>query len=219
MRPSNFRKLFLFAVVALAIALPHGVVGVRSQEVMAVLAVPGAGIDTARVANDFEQIERRKGQAVITLPDQAKAGRPPPAVPMFMPSGVIDVLKSGEKGSADNRKCNAPIDHPDDGYEVDCQTERYQVSVRGTNKSFTDGSSKSGDPAPPTDYVNEFSESEDGGYISFGYARAHYIAFFACNSGKADCITPEEAGRVLADFVLCGFGNKCVERGTELIWR
>jgi hypothetical protein len=224
MSQRNFRHLFLRAVLVLVSAAAYGAGGAQSQEVMTVLPVPGAGVDAARVARDIEEIERRKGQGVIVLPDQAKAGRPQPAVPMFAPPGVIDLLmKADEKGippgSAASNGCNAPIDHPDDGYVVDCRTDRYQVSVRGTNKSFTDSSKKSGGAAAPADYVNPFSEGEGGGTVSFGYAGAHYIATFECDSGRSDCITSAEADRVVANFILCGFGNKCVERGTELIRR
>ena len=224
MRQRKFRQ-FLRTVLVLSSAAAHGAGSVRSQEVKTVSPVPGAGVDAARVARDIEEIERRKDQgAVIVLPDQAKAGRPKPAVPMFAPPGVIDVLmKAGEKGippgSAASNGCNAPIDHPDDGYVVDCRTDRYQVSVRGTNKSFTDSSRKSSGAAASADYVNPFSEAEGGGTVSFGYAGAHYIATFECNSGRADCITSAEADRVVANFILCGLGNKCVERGTELIQR
>jgi hypothetical protein len=224
MRQRNFRQLFLRAILVLASAAASSADGARSQEVMTVLPVPGAGVDAARVARDIEEIERRKDQSVIVLPDQAKAGRPQPAVPMFAPAGVIDVLmKAGEKGippgPAASNGCNAPIDHPDDGYVVDCRTDGYQVSVRGTNKSFTDSSRKSSGAPASADYVNPFSEGEGGGTVSFGYAGAHYIATFECDSGSADCITAAEADRVVANFILCGFGNKCVGRGTELIKR
>jgi hypothetical protein len=224
MSQRNFRQLLLRAVSVLASTAAYSAGGAQSQEVMIVSPVPGAGVDAARVARDIEEIERRKGQGVIVLPDQAKAGRPQPAVPMFAPPGVIEVLiKAGEKGispgTAVSNGCNAPIDHPDDGYVVDCRTDKYQVSVRGTNKSFTDSSGKSSSAAASADYVNPFSEGEGGGTVSFGYAGAHYIATFECDSGRADCITSAEADRVVANFILCGFGNKCVERGTELIRR
>jgi hypothetical protein len=224
MRQREISQVFLLTFSVLAGDAAYGIDSARSQEVMTVLPAPGAGVDAARVARDIEEIEQRKGQGVIVVPDQAKAGRPQLAVPMFAPAGVIELLiKAGEKGippdSPASNGCNAPIDHPDDGYVVDCRTDKYQVSVRGTNKSFMDSSSKSSGAAASADYVNPFSEGEGGGTVSFGYAGAHYIATFECDSGRADCITSAEADRVISNLILCGFGNKCVERGTELIRR
>ncbi|MGC2776327.1 MAG: hypothetical protein WA418_11930 [Bradyrhizobium sp.] len=222
-QPSDLLRR-VFVALSLTCAASYVDDGARSQEATVVQPAPGAGVDAARVARDIDEIGVRKDGGVILLPDQAKAGRPPPAVPMFAPPGVIELLlKAGEKGdrpaSPAANGCNVPIDYPDDGYAVDCRNDRYQVSVRGTNKSFTDEHARSKAPAVPADYLGPFSESEGGGTISFGYAGAHYIAAFECASGKADCITAAEANRVIADFVLCGLGNKCVERGTVLIRR
>lgn len=223
-QPYVQQLLLVFVVLALPSTTPYVGSGARAQEAMVVLPVPGARVDAARVQRDIDDVEARKDRGVILLPDQAKAGRPQPAVPMFALAAVIQALvKAGEKGiqsgSAVSNGCNTPIDYPDDGYAVDCQNDRYQVSVRGTNKSFTDSPSKSGNTAASADYVSPFSESEGGGTVSFGYAGAHYIATFECTSGKADCITSAEVARVMADFVLCGFSNKCVERGMDLIRR
>src|SRR5229473_7405190 len=99
MRQPNLYQLSLFfAVLVLASAAPYVGGGAQSQEVMIVLPVLGAGVDAARVVRDIEEIEGRKDRGVILLPDQAKAGRPQPAVPMFAPPGVIEMLvKAGEK--------------------------------------------------------------------------------------------------------------------------
>lgn len=205
----------------------HVACSATAQESTVARALVPAAVDARRVEQDIATAQRNKSVGVLRFSVRAKSALPDVPVPVFLPA---DSLGDYEKGlaplkgddgnlkSAGEQPLSTFVAHPD-GYLASRAFDRFNLVVRGTNAVFTTGDEKAAQAAASADYLTPFSENEAGGDIGFGYAGAHYSASFECRRGGTRCIVADEAQRIVDEFLMCGFDDRCVERGTKLIRR
>lgn len=215
-------------VVAVAILAQQPVDEAAAQQD---LATKTATIDRDRVSRHIADAAESKSRNVHRFSKSAAAPMQRVPVPVFLPLESLDDYEDSENKSAvatsrgigGSKSVGGPgsLFVPlSDGYTVSRAFDRFDLVVRGTNRIFADGrdGAKAAD-TPASDYVNEFSQNEDGGVITFGYVGAHYSALFECKSGGFQCVTAAEAKQIVDELLLCGFDDRCVERGPDNIGR
>lgn len=213
----------------LGLALLPGACGAAgAQESATVSPVPKAVYDSSKVEGDFAQLEAQKSDSLFSYSDRAKAEFPKTPIPLFVPGELLDSQAAGSAKSSDDPADDAGgaacgegrsyIAH-DDGYLAACSFEAFDFVIEGTSRVFGTDTSKAASSAAELSYVMPFSESETGGSIAFGYAGAHYVAYFECREGGSDCVNEVSAQALASRLVLCALGGKCVENGTALIQR
>lgn len=217
---ARFQLAVVVAVVALAVpAIAY------AQESAAIVQVPKTSYDVGRVSGIFDKLEAEKSTAVFSFADRAKASFPEIPIPMFVPGELLEDLASGSAKSATDpaddtatacRGDGSLVEHPD-GYLASCAFETFDLVIEGTSRVFGTDTSKSTAEAATVDYVGDISDGEAGVSVPFGFAGAHYIAFFECRKGEADCVSEKGAKDLIDRLVLCALGGKCLENGTAVI--
>jgi hypothetical protein len=201
-----------------------GIAAAGAQEASVVQQLPTAGADLKRLEADLAAAQSSKSDDIIELSSKSGGGVPPLQVPLFLPEDVLTDLSKGSSKSGDavqgsgSGGCGSGglIVPTDGGYSAACDLGRYDLVIEGSRNVFGDGGSKS--VARSADYLGEFAEGEAGGSITFGYANAHYVAFFDCKDGSEQCIAADEAKSVIDRLLLCSTtAGKCLRNGASQI--
>jgi hypothetical protein len=220
------RGVLLFLCVG-AGALSPFVGATRAQESVVVEGLTPSPIDAQRIERDIAAVERSKSAAIIRFSTRsgAKSALPDVPVPVFMPRETIsdfeksaDALPDGglKSGGGPGEVASRFIPHAD-GYVVSRRFPAFDLVVRGTNQVFTGSGGSKSAAQPEPDFVSEVSEIEGGLSFTFRYAGADYVVDLECRDGSGTCVAAGDAERLFQDFVMCGFDDRCVERGATLI--
>lgn len=224
-RSTRRQPRWAFCVFVACLTLASAVC--QAQTANTVNPLQSSAIDVDRVARDLDTVAKNKGTTTVwTFDERAKATLDAPPVPMFMPPEIVADLSNGSQksdgkledtgGEGESRILNFP-----DEYFAIRQFDKFSMTVHGTRKKFAASGDPAGDKAvsaPSDDYYKNFTTTEGGGLVGFGYAGADYLVEFECDEGPG-CIDATEAERIVRELVMCGADGRCVDNGTELIAR
>ena len=218
--------LAVFALAASAAVWTAG--GASAQEILTARPVPGPLVDVGRVNQDFAAAAQNKSRPPFDFSARSKAGFPQSPVPLFVPPDLLsDFSKrtTADKSGSANGSLKASDDdsssliiHPD-GYIAARAYAAFDLVVRGTSQVFATAVGSKSAPTIAADYFNPFSQTESGGEIGFGYAGGSYVAEFECRVGGANCVSAEQAQKIVDELLACDFGGTCIDKGAQLIRR
>ena len=222
-------SIITLTYLALTLLIPP----VTAQESVIVEALPPTPVDSQRIDKVFEAAAQNKGAGAIwSFSERSKSTlSAAPPVPMFLPPEIVGDLAKGAQqekgvlkdGGADGSATTiVSLEH---GYVATRKFPKFDLIVRGTNQTFSEagGGGQKSAPAPEPDYFDEFSATYSGGQINFGFAGVHYVAEFECDAidpeteEGADCVSEEEAVKIVKTFIFCNLDGRCIDDGRNLM--
>ncbi len=129
--------------------------------------------------------DARSKSAVTDSPVSVQSADTPPAVPILLPSGIVQ-----PQSAAPPKLVNT-----NDGYFATYETAKYDAIVNGTKQAYVSGAKAEGDKT-----AYKFTLGDASAQLAFSRFGADYLIEFECKQidGGDSCITEDEA-RSFAD--------------------